>query len=141
MGKAAARRETGVQPMWRPMAPLASADPGSRRCCIAAIEARPPRCYRWPDMATTTDKPRARLGNLRLVWRHASRYPRHIAAALFFLALSSTATLAIPYGFSRVIDRGFGSGGAVEAAAVATTVAAQPAKTPAKPTTPLNAGI
>ncbi len=55
---------------------------------------------------------RARLGNLMLVWRFARRYPRQIAGALFFLILSSTATLAIPYGFKRVIDRGFGSGAA-----------------------------
>jgi len=47
-----------------------------------------------------------------LVWRFAGRYPGHIAAALFFLIMSSAATLAIPYGFKRVIDRGFGSGGA-----------------------------
>ena len=63
-------------------------------------------------MAENTDKGRAKLGNLKLVWRFASRYPQRIAAALFFLLLSSAATLAIPYGFKRVIDRGFGSGGA-----------------------------
>ncbi|HEX2802700.1 MAG TPA: ABC transporter transmembrane domain-containing protein [Sphingomicrobium sp.] len=57
-------------------------------------------------------KSRAKLGNLMLVWRFARRYPRQIAGALFFLILSSTATLAIPYGFKRVIDRGFGSGAA-----------------------------
>src|SRR5688572_32695342 len=68
-------------------------------------------------METANDKPRARLGNLRVVWRHAARYPRQIAAALVFLCLSSAATLAIPYGFQRVIDRGFRPGGA-EAAAV-----------------------
>ncbi len=58
------------------------------------------------------DNPRSRIGNLWLVWRHAARYPKQIAAAVFFLALSSAATLAIPYGFKQVIDRGFGSGGA-----------------------------
>lgn len=63
-------------------------------------------------MAEKADKQRARIGNLSLVWRFASRYPGHIAAAVFFLVLSSAATLAIPYGFKRVIDRGFGSGGA-----------------------------
>ena len=67
-------------------------------------------------MAKQTDKPRAAIGNLRLVWRHASRYRGHIAAALFFLCLSSAATLAIPYGFKRVIDRGFGSEAAGTAA-------------------------
>ena len=35
---------------------------------------------------------------------------------MFFLVLSSAATLAIPYGFKRVIDQGFGSDGAGAAA-------------------------
>src|SRR5918997_1810244 len=58
------------------------------------------------------------VGNLKLVLRAAARYPGRIAAALFFLALSSAATLAIPYGFKQVIDRGFGSGGEISSAAV-----------------------
>jgi ATP-binding cassette subfamily B protein len=58
------------------------------------------------------------VGNLKLVLRAASRYPGRIAAALFFLALSSAATLAIPYGFKQVIDRGFGGGGEISGAAV-----------------------
>ena len=61
-------------------------------------------------MGEATDKP-AKLGNLWLVWRAAAKYRRQIAAAAFFLTLSSAATLAIPYGFKRVIDRGFGTGG------------------------------
>jgi ATP-binding cassette subfamily B protein len=69
-------------------------------------------------MASEPDKTR-KIGNLWLVWRHASRYPKQIAAAVLFLCLSSAATLAIPYGFKRVIDSGFGSGGA-GAEAVAT---------------------
>ena len=63
-------------------------------------------------MASETDDKRAKIGNLGLVWRHAARDPKQIAAALFFLCLSSAAVLAIPYGFKRVIDQGFGSGGA-----------------------------
>src|SRR4028119_452822 len=63
-------------------------------------------------MGSVPEKPRAKLGNLGIVWRHAARYPKQIAGALFFLCLSSAATLAIPYGFKRVIDRGFGSGDA-----------------------------
>lgn len=63
-------------------------------------------------MAETTEKSRANLGNLKLVWHFARHYPQSIAAALFFLVLSSAATLAIPYGFKRVIDRGFSSGSA-----------------------------
>lgn len=63
-------------------------------------------------MAGDKEKSRAKLGNLLLVWRFAGRYPQAIAAAVFFLVMSSAATLAIPYGLKRVIDRGFGSGGA-----------------------------
>jgi ATP-binding cassette subfamily B protein len=63
-------------------------------------------------MAESSDEKRANLGNLRLIWRFAKRYPQYIAGALLFLVLASAATLAIPYGFKRVIDRGFGSGGA-----------------------------
>ena len=69
-------------------------------------------------MAESRDEKRANLGNLRVVWRFARHYPQYIAGALFFLILASAATLAIPYGFKRVIDRGFGDGGA-SAAAVA----------------------
>jgi ATP-binding cassette subfamily B protein len=59
---------------------------------------------------TDPDKGSRSIGNLKLVWQAAARYPGRIAGALFFLALSSAATLAIPYGFKQVIDRGFGSG-------------------------------
>jgi ATP-binding cassette subfamily B protein len=57
------------------------------------------------------------IGNLKLVFRAAGRYPGRILAALFFLGVSSAATLAIPYGFKQVIDRGF-AGGEVSGAAV-----------------------
>jgi len=52
-----------------------------------------------------------KLGNLGLIWRAAVRYPGYIAGALIALTLSSAGTLAIPYGFKRVIDRGFVAGG------------------------------
>jgi ATP-binding cassette subfamily B protein len=61
-------------------------------------------------MGEPAEKP-SKLGNLWLVWRAAAKYRERIAAAAFFLALSSAATLAIPYGFKRVVDQGFGSGG------------------------------
>lgn len=64
-----------------------------------------------------TDRQNRSIGNLKLVIRAASRYPARIAGALFFLAMSSAATLAIPYGFKQVIDRGFG-GDAISSAAV-----------------------
>jgi ATP-binding cassette subfamily B protein len=54
---------------------------------------------------------RRRIGELRLVWGIALQYPGRIAAALAALVVASAATLAIPYGFKRVIDRGFIAGG------------------------------
>ncbi|UAK24625.1 ABC transporter transmembrane domain-containing protein [Sphingomonas nostoxanthinifaciens] len=54
---------------------------------------------------------RRRIGDLRLIWSLALAYPGRIAAALAALLVSSSATLAIPYGFKRVIDRGFIAGG------------------------------
>jgi ATP-binding cassette subfamily B protein len=56
-------------------------------------------------------QPKRRLSDLALVWRMAAAYPGRIAAALAALVVSSSATLAIPYGFKRVIDRGFIAGG------------------------------
>ncbi|MDO6416347.1 ABC transporter transmembrane domain-containing protein [Sphingomonas sp. BIUV-7] len=62
------------------------------------------------SLDTAPDK--RRLGELGLIWRIAARYPGRIAGALAALIVSSAATLGIPYGFKRVIDRGFvGSGG------------------------------
>jgi ATP-binding cassette subfamily B protein len=52
-----------------------------------------------------------RIGNLSLVWNQAKRYPGQIAAAWIALAITSAATIAIPYSFKRVIDRGFTAGG------------------------------
>ena len=54
---------------------------------------------------------RRRIGELRLIWGIALQYPGRIAAALAALVVASAATLAIPYGFKRVIDRGFIAGG------------------------------
>ena len=72
-----------------------------------------------PVTTASETLPRGKLGDLFLVWRYAARYPRQIAAALLALMVSSAATLAIPYGFKRVIDRGFGSSGASEATVAA----------------------
>jgi len=52
-----------------------------------------------------------KLGHLVTVWRFALSYPAQISAALIALIISSGATIAIPYGFKRVIDRGFAEGG------------------------------
>lgn len=67
-------------------------------------------------MAQPQQKPRAKLGNLWIAWRAAGKYPWRIAGALFFLALSSSSTLAIGWGVRRVIDRGFGRHAAGQAA-------------------------
>lgn len=60
-----------------------------------------------------------KLGSLAMVWRFASRYPLQIGLALVALIVSSSATIAIPYGFKRIIDRGFAEGG--DPAAVSTS--------------------
>ena len=59
-----------------------------------------------------TDKPdkRRNLGDLTLVWDRVRAYPRHLLVALLALVTTSAATIAIPAGFKRVIDHGFGSG-------------------------------
>ncbi len=56
------------------------------------------------------EKPNRRIGDLTMVWRHAAAYPRQIAFAGLALLTTSAATIGIPYGFKRVIDRGFGPG-------------------------------
>jgi ATP-binding cassette subfamily B protein len=60
--------------------------------------------------ALPTDPKQRRIGNLRIVWARALHYPGHIAAAFAALCVSSAATLGIPYGLKRVIDRGFSAG-------------------------------
>jgi len=63
------------------------------------------------DLASpVTPETKRNLGHLKMVWEHASHYPRQIATALTALFITSAATIAIPYGFKRVIDRGFGPG-------------------------------
>jgi ATP-binding cassette, subfamily B, bacterial len=70
-------------------------------------------CYA-PEMAETEKgAPNRKLGNLRVVWGFAMNYPGHIAAAVFFLIISSSATSAIPLGFRQVVDQGFSKGGSI----------------------------
>ena len=59
----------------------------------------------------TSPKPARPIGDLKIVWRQVVRYPRQLIIALVALVTTSAATIAIPYGFKRVIDRGFGPGG------------------------------
>ncbi len=52
-----------------------------------------------------------KLGNLAIVWDRATRYPGKIAGAAAALLVAAGATLAIPDGFRRVIDKGFAANG------------------------------
>jgi ATP-binding cassette, subfamily B, bacterial len=47
------------------------------------------------------------LGNLKLIWSFAARYPGRILAALIAMLVAAGATLGIPYSFKLIIDRGF----------------------------------
>jgi ATP-binding cassette subfamily B protein len=61
-------------------------------------------------MANSADTPPGKkLGNLSMIWQRAIRYPGKIAAAAVALFVAAAATLAIPDGFRRVIDKGFAS--------------------------------
>jgi ATP-binding cassette subfamily B protein len=57
------------------------------------------------------DVPKGKIGNLLIIWRYAIRYKWTILGACVSLLLAAGATLAIPDGFRRVIDRGFVAGG------------------------------
>ncbi|MEO9599685.1 ABC transporter transmembrane domain-containing protein [Parasphingorhabdus sp.] len=59
------------------------------------------------------DNPQAplkKIGNLRMVFDRAIKYPRQIAFALLSLSVAAMATLAIPAGFKTIIDKGFMAG-------------------------------
>ena len=66
-----------------------------------------------PAVSSTAPAPPARkpIGSLKMVWSYTRRYPAQIAAAIVGLAFAAAATLAIPAGFQRMIDEGFGAGG------------------------------
>ncbi len=61
-----------------------------------------------PDSAEP--KPARSLGPLRMVWRAAMAYPSRVALAATALVITALATIAIPYLFRQVIDRGFSRG-------------------------------
>ena len=56
------------------------------------------------------DTPPGKIRNLLTIWRHALRYKGIITGAGLALLIAAGATLAIPDGFRRLIDRGFGNG-------------------------------
>ena len=66
-----------------------------------------------PDLsaAKASAEPRRKLGSLRMVWHHASRYPLQLIVAAIALWIAALATLAIPYQFKAMIDSGFIAGG------------------------------
>lgn len=66
-----------------------------------------------PDLsdAKAPAEPRRKLGSLRMVWTHASRYPLQLVIAAIALGIAALATLAIPYQFKAMIDSGFIAGG------------------------------
>ncbi len=58
----------------------------------------------------TPPAPLKKIGNLRMVFARAVKYPKEIAFALLALFVSAMATLAIPAGFKTIIDKGFMAG-------------------------------
>lgn len=78
---------------------------------VQAATANPPESMPTSEPSVpAAPTPARRLASLKMVWRYASGYPVQIAAAVVGLAMSSTATLAIPFGFRQVIDQGFATG-------------------------------
>ena len=60
------------------------------------------------------DSANRKLGELSMIWHFARAYPARILAAGCALVVAAAATLAIPWGFRLVIDKGFiASGGDV----------------------------
>ncbi|HWU02353.1 MAG TPA: ABC transporter, partial [Novosphingobium sp.] len=50
------------------------------------------------------------LGPLAMIWRAAAAYPGRVLTACCALMVTATATLAVPWGFSHIIDHGFSRG-------------------------------
>ena len=55
--------------------------------------------------------PLRKIGNLAMIWRRIAGHRAILAAAMLALLTAAGATLAIPDGLRRVIDRGFGAEG------------------------------
>ena len=67
------------------------------------------------DKNAAEPPPARNLSPLRMVVRETAKYPRQALMALLALAVTASATLAIPAGFRMVVDNGFGPGGDVAA--------------------------
>src|SRR3546814_20333303 len=63
-----------------------------------------------PSAQPPEPRPR-KLGSLRMIWRYASRYPFQVIVAAVAPGIAAIATLAIPWQFKAMIDRGFVAGG------------------------------
>ena len=97
---------------------IASSRKRLHRCnavnCVATIEAARHRTARPLRHGRTTARtpPPGKLGNLLMIWRFAAPLSRaYRRRRLVALLVAAAATLAIPDGFRRVIDRGFAAGG------------------------------
>ena len=75
------------------------------------VEPHPHPCYPAAMTAQADPPPQKSLAALGMIWRYAIRYKGLIAGAALALLVAAGATLAIPDGFRRVIDRGFAAGG------------------------------
>ncbi len=74
-------------------------------------ETTAPSALSAPTIPAPAAPARKPIGSLKMVWHYASRYPLQIGAAIVGLAFAAAATLAIPAGFQRMIDEGFGANG------------------------------
>ena len=63
------------------------------------------------DRSAAKAGPSRKLGSLRMVWHHASRYPLQLVIAAIALGVAALSTLAIPWQFKEMIDSGFIAGG------------------------------
>ena len=57
-------------------------------------------------------KAKAPIGNLRVIWSYLKAYPKQITFAGIALVMAAGGSLAIPWGFGQVVDKGFADGGA-----------------------------
>jgi len=65
-------------------------------------------------MAIDATAPKGKsLSSLRMVWSRAAQYPGHIAGAAVALLIAASATIAVPYAFKLIIDRGFSGDGEI----------------------------
>ncbi len=55
-------------------------------------------------------KPARNLGPLKMIWKAGLAYPGRVATAGVALVVTATASLAVPWGFRQIIDKGFARG-------------------------------